>query len=104
MQQIAQSVISNPNGGIGINPAVLEGAPPWAASIMHMLQSTVNDVAVLKLALQRRHVLTDAELMEAQMLVDASMRQAVQGTLDAIERELNQRVSQPPTDPRGSPT
>ncbi len=102
MREIMSSVVAGPNGP-AMNPAILQNAPPWAVAILHMQQTLTFDLAVLKLALQRRSVLTEPEIMEATMLVTQQLDGALKGMAAGVEREINQRINQPPQDPRRSP-
>jgi hypothetical protein len=103
IDQIVGSVLSQGDGIPRMDPNILEGAPPWAAAILHMLEGLTVEHEILKLALLRRRIITDHELTEARAMVSQQMEVAMRGAVEAVGRQVAQRVGQP-DDPRRSPT
>jgi hypothetical protein len=100
---ILGSVTPNPTGSMSLDPGAFSGAPPWVLAFVNSAQACLSEVGALKLALLRRALLTEPEIQEAMILLNQSVEAEFKNAVQDLQRQLNQRPNQPPTDPRSSP-
>lgn len=98
--QMLNSVMQGSTGML-LDPEMFASAPPWVAALCNHVQNLEAQVAILRLTLLRRGLITEDELLEVTVQVNQKMQEQFVAQLNALDGHIKNR--QPQQDPRRPP-